>query len=279
MRIKVKLTKGYLKKEIDLMESYASIPYIEKRNMYFFVKGPMLEITSNIWNQIPESEKHTVYDFLNSSRKNMIRIKSAYVTVTNISAYSISLGKEDEYVMEEIYETFDKNAPMDEFDPLIIFPNTHGRFLVQVLGDIYVEFDTEDIFESEFLYHKELDKILFDKGLGKIHKTFDKNFFEKKYEFDKKYYRKEETEEEVIKKIIEFLNDIYIYKKNLTLKLEILLNLLIQKEEWSEEIPYEIKKKIEFWLLEIVGGNKSEKERDLIIEIEKKLKTKKIFII
>lgn len=280
MRIKVKLTPGYLKKEIDLTESYTTIPYIEKRNLYFFVKGSSLEINSNIWNQIPESEKDTVYNFLNSFKMNMIQIKSANVTITNISAYSISLGKENENVMEEIYETFNENVPMDEFEPLIIFPNTYGRFLVQILGDVYVEFDTEDIFETDFLYHKELDKILFNKGLREIHKKFDKNFFEKEDELYKKYYKREETEEEVIKKIIEFLiNDIYVYQKNLSLKLEILLNLLMQKEQWSRKLPDDIKKKIEFWILEIVSDNLSEKEKELIREIKKKLNSKKIFII
>lgn len=280
MRIKVKLTSGYLRKEIDLTESYVNIPYIEKRSLYFFVKGSRLEINSNIWNQIPESEKNTIYNFLNSFQMNMIRIKSANVTITNISAYSISLGKENEEIMEEIYETFNENVPIDEFEPLMIFPNTYGRFLVQILGDVYVEFDTEDIFESDFLYHKELDKILSDKGLGEIHKKFDKNFFEKEDELYKKYYKKEETEEEVIKKIIEFLtNDIYVYQKNLSLKLEILLDLLMQKEQWNGEVPNDIKKKIEFWILEIISNNISEKEKELIKEIKKKLNSKKIFII
>ncbi len=74
-------------------------------------------------------------------------------------------------------------------------------------------------------------------------------------------------------------NDIYVYQKNLSLKLEILLDLLMQKEQWNGEVPNDIKKKIEFWILEIISNNISEKEKELIKEIKKKLNSKKIFII
>ena len=57
------------------------------------------------------------------------------------------------------------------------------------------------------------------------------------------------------------------------------MNLLMQKEQWSRKLPDDIKKKIEFWILEIVSDNLSEKEKELIREIKKKLNSKKIFII
>ena len=53
----------------------------------------------------------------------------------------------------------------------------------------------------------------------------------------------------------------------------------MQKEQWSRKLPDDIKKKIEFWILEIVSDNLSEKEKELIREIKKKLNSKKIFII
>ncbi len=107
MKIKLK-TQSLDDWELNLFESYSTMPIIINRTMIFGAYNVEFEMTANIWNQLPEEYKRKIYKY---NWKKMI--KSMLITVTNITAYSFGFGYntklKDSITMEEISKNFDEN--------------------------------------------------------------------------------------------------------------------------------------------------------------------------
>jgi len=119
MKIKIKLES--LENILNLSDSFCTIPIIIDKSMMFGAYGVDLNMSEYIWYQLPEECKNKIYNYKEHTIKAMI------ITLTNISAYSVSLSEHEKFkepiTMEEFYEDF------------VYFQN---------LGEIYAEFELED---------------------------------------------------------------------------------------------------------------------------------------
>jgi len=83
MKIKIKLES--LENILNLSDSFCTIPIITDKSMVFGAYGVDLNMSEYIWYQLPEECKNKVYNYKEHTIKAMI------ITITNISAYSVSL--------------------------------------------------------------------------------------------------------------------------------------------------------------------------------------------
>ena len=172
MKIKVKLNTVQYECELEIMESYCNIPFISNKELQFYVKYAGLQITPNILNQLSEEAKNQIYKYIGVM--DIVWFDIVKVYITHITAYSIEIGfSENMQIMEEIYSDFDSNIPINEFQTGILFPNLPARFLFQTLGDIYVEFDTNDLNILDFKIHDNIKKLMCSKGLDDKFKKYN----------------------------------------------------------------------------------------------------------
>ena len=105
MKIKIKLES--LKNILNLSNSFCTIPIIMDKSMMFGAYGVDLNMSEYIWYQLPEECKNKVYNYKEHTIKAMI------ITLTNISAYSVSLSEHENFkepiTMEEFYKDFSEN--------------------------------------------------------------------------------------------------------------------------------------------------------------------------
>ena len=140
MKIKIKLES--LENILNLSNSFCTIPIIMDKSMMFGAYGVDLNISECIWYQLPEECKNKVYNYKEHTIKAMI------ITLTNISAYSVSLSNHEKFkeaiTMEEFYEDFSENKKIERFLCECDFPYSNMSVYFQNLGEIYVEFELED---------------------------------------------------------------------------------------------------------------------------------------
>ena len=153
MKIKLK-TQSLDDWELNLFESYSTLPIIIGRTMIFGAYNVDFEMTDNIWHQLPEEYKKKIYKY---NWKKMI--KSMLITVTDITAYSFGFGYntklKDSITMEEIYKNFDENKRIESFLPSCDFPRSSMSVYFQYLGEVYAEVDLDElvaIFDEENSY-------------------------------------------------------------------------------------------------------------------------------
>ena len=143
MKIKLK-TQSLDDWELNLFESYSTLPIIIGRTMIFGAYNVDFEMTANIWNQLPEEYKKKIYKY---NIKKMI--KSMLITVTDITAYSFGFGYniklKDSITMEEIYEDFDENKKINFLTPGCDFPKSSMSVYFQYLGEVYVEVELDEL--------------------------------------------------------------------------------------------------------------------------------------
>ena len=117
MKIKLK-TQSLDDWELNLFESYSTLPIIIGRTMIFGAYNVDFEMTDNIWRQLPEEYKRKIYKY---NWKKVI--KSMLITVTDITAYSFCFGSDiklkSSITMKEIYKNFDENSLKSELEELI----------------------------------------------------------------------------------------------------------------------------------------------------------------
>ena len=180
MKIKLK-TQSLDDWELNLFESYSTLPIIIGRTMIFGAYNVDFEMTDNIWHQLPEEYKRKIY---NNYRKKVI--KNMLVTITNITAYSFNIKfhdkLKDEIIMEEIYENFDRNRKIESFLPSCDFPYSSMSIYFQYLGEIYVEFDLDELIayseEERILGYLKLMKDVNrrkerEKSIGKLEQIYN----------------------------------------------------------------------------------------------------------
>ena len=285
MKIKIKLES--LENILNLSNSFCTIPIIMDKSMMFGAYGVDLNMSEYIWYQLPEECKNKIYNYKEHTIKAMI------ITLTNISAYSVSLSEHEKFkepiTMEEFYEDFSENKKIERFLCECDFPYSNMSVYFQNLGEIYAEFELEDwvcyekeakeewkIKERERKKIREIYKVEPEIIEGKVIKqTLLEKISEEKPEFSslvKKIYETEKLSKKDFKIIFLIYPLILRY-----LNLEFLIKFTKSAEELKIEIPENIKYDIGYQLVNMETEIKTEKEENLIKEIRDKLKLKKIY--
>ena len=285
MKIKIKLES--LENILNLSNSFCTIPIIMDKSMMFGAYGVDLNMSEYIWYQLPEECKNKVYNYKEHTIKAMI------ITLTNISAYSVSLSNHEKFkeaiTMEEFYEDFSENKKIERFLCECDFPYSNMSVYFQNLGEIYAEFELEDwvyyekeakeewkIKERERRKIREIYKVEPEIIEGKVIKqTLLEKISEEKPEFSslvKKIYETEKLSKKDFKIIFLIYPLILRY-----LNLEFLIKFTKSAEELKIEIPENIKYDIGYQLVNMETEIKTEKEENLIKEIRDKLKLKKVY--
>ncbi|WP_336017912.1 hypothetical protein [Fusobacterium polymorphum] len=284
MKIKIKLES--LENILNLSDSFCTIPIIMDKSMMFGAYGVDLNMSEYIWYQLPEECKNKVYNYKEHTIKAMI------ITLTNISAYSVSLSNHEKFkeaiTMEEFYEDFSENKKIERFLCECDFPYSNMSVYFQNLGEIYAEFELEDwvcyekeakeewkIKERERRQIREIYKVEPEIIEGKVIKqTLLEKINEEKPEFGslvKKIFETKKLSKKDFKIIFLIYPLILRY-----LDLEFLIKFVKSAEELKIEIPENIKYDIGYWLISTEIEAKIEKEENLIKEIRDKLKLKKV---
>ena len=284
MKIKIKLES--LENILNLSNSFCTIPIIMDKSMMFGAYGVDLNMSEYIWYQLPEECKNKIYNYKEHTIKAMI------ITLTNISAYSVSLSNHEKFkeaiTMEEFYEDFSENKKIERFLCECDFPYSNMSVYFQNLGEIYAEFELEDwvcyekeakeewkIKERERRKIREIYKVEPEIIEGKVIKqTLLEKIRDEKPEFSslvKKIFETEKLSKKDFKIIFLIYPLILRY-----LDLEFLIKFVKSAEELKIEIPENIKYDIGYWLISTEIEDKIEKEENLIKEIRDKLKLKKV---
>ena len=284
MKIKIKLES--LENILNLSDSFCTIPIIMDKSMMFGAYGVDLNMSEYIWYQLPEECKNKIYNYKEHTIKAMI------ITLTNISAYSVSLSNHEKFkeaiTMEEFYEDFSENKKIERFLCECDFPYSNMSVYFQNLGEIYAEFELEDwvcyekeakeewkIKERERRKIREIYKVEPEIIEGKVIKqTLLEKIRDEKPEFSslvKKIFETEKLSKKDFKIIFLIYPLILRY-----LDLEFLIKFVKSAEELKIEIPENIKYDIGYWLISTEIEDKIEKEENLIKEIRDKLKLKKV---
>ena len=285
MKIKIKLES--LENILNLSDSFCTIPIIMDKSMMFGAYGVDLNISEYIWYQLPEECKNKVYNYKEHTIKAMI------ITLTNISAYSVSLSNHEKFkeaiTMEEFYKDFSENKKIENFSCECDFPYSIMSVYFQNLGEIYAEFELEDwvcyekeakeewkIKERERRKIREIYKVEPEIIEGKVIKqTLLEKINEEKPEFGslvKKIFETKKLSKKDFKIIFLIYPLILRY-----LNLEFLIKFTKSAEELKIEIPENIKYDIGYQLVNVETEIKTEKEENLIKEIRDKLKLKKVY--
>jgi len=204
MKIKLK-TQSLDDWELNLFESYSTLPIIIGRTMIFGAYNVDFEMTDNIWHQLPEEYKKKIYKY---NLKKLI--KSMLITVTDITAYSFCFGcnvkLKKSLIMEEIYKDFDENKKINFLTPGCDFPKSSMSVYFQYLGEVYAEVELDElkqnILEEEELWNihhenipLEISKYEIEQLKEKIEQQRTLQFEEK--ELDTKMNRLKEEKEKI----------------------------------------------------------------------------------
>ena len=297
MKIKIKLES--LENILNLSNSFCTIPIIMDKSMMFGVYGVDLNMSEYIWYQLPEECKNKVYNYKEHTIKAMI------VTLTNISAYSVTINHHEKFkeaiTMEEFYEDFSENKKIERFLCECDFPYSIMSIYFQSLGEIYAEFELEDwvYFEKE---EKEEWKIK-ERERRKIREacTLEPRVIKVSEEIKKIEGIEEwiliqtplEKFEEEQEKFQVFISNVYMsgkiskedfekifstYSLILTyLDLGLLILILKKAEELKIEFPENIKYDIGYCLADLQVEIATEEEKKSIKEIRKKLNLKEVY--
>ena len=284
MKIKIKLES--LENILNLSNSFCTIPIIMDKSMMFGAYGVDLNMSEYIWYQLPEECKNKIYNYKEHTIKAMI------VTLTNISAYSVSLSNHEKFkepiTMEEFYEDFSENKKIERFLCECDFPYSNMSVYFQNLGEIYAEFELEDwvsyekeakeewrLKERERRKIREIYKVEPEIIEGKVIKqTLLEKINEEKPEFAfliEKIFKAEKLSKKDFKIIFLIYPLILRY-----LDLEFLIKFTKSAEELKIEIPENIKYDIGYQLVNMEIEIKTEKEKNLIKKIRDKLKLKRV---
>ena len=275
MKIKIKLES--LENILNLSNSFCTIPIIMDKSMMFGAYGVDLNMSEYIWYQLPEECKNKVYNYKEHTIKAMI------ITLTNISAYSVSLSEHEKFkepiTMEEFYEDFSENKKIERFLCECDFPYSNMSIYFQNLGEIYVEFELEDW----VCYEKET------KEEWKI-KERERRKIREIYELESISLEKIEEEQE---RFLIFIGNVYRtgklseeYFERFFSTYPLILRyldaeelILIEKnaKELGIEIPENIKYDIGYCLADLQTEIATEEEKKSIEEIRKKWNLKKVY--
>ena len=266
MKIKLK-TQSLDDWELNLFESYSTLPIIIGRTMIFGAYNVDFEMTDNIWHQLPEEYKKKIYKY---NLKKLI--KSMLITVTDITAYSFCFGcnvkLKKSLIMEEIYEDFDENKKIEFLTPGCDFPKSSMSVYFQYLGEVYAEVDLDELVDISDEENSIIPQIMAasnyrkrrENKRGKLEQIYNEQLIVKSL-VDKNI---DELSKEDVQKILEnFL---------LIDNLKYLVKVIKKSKELEVIISDKLKNEIKHWLRDIQIKIKTEKEEKMCQEIKEFLK-------
>ena len=275
MKIKIKLES--LEHILNLSNSFCTIPIIMDKSMIFGAYGVDLNMSEYIWYQLPEECKNKIYNYKEHTIKAMI------ITLTNISAYSVSLSEHEKFkepiTMEEFYKDFSENKKIERLLCECDFPYSNMSVYFQNLGEIYAEFELEDWvrYEKEAkeewrLKERERRKI---REIYKSESISLEKMEEKEGRFQSficNIHMSRKISKEDFEKIFSTYPLILKY-----LSLDFLILILKKAEELGIEISDNIKYDIGYCLADLQTEIMTEEEKKAIEEIRKKWNLKKVY--
>jgi hypothetical protein len=303
MEIRIKLQPLY-RNELNFSEAFCTVPIIIDKTMLWGAYNVDLNMSECIWYQLPEKFKEKIRN------DKVYTIKSMIITVTDITAYSVSNHEKlkDTITMEEIYKDFSESKKIERFLCKCDFPYSNIEVYFQNLGEIYIEFELEDFvyYEKEAKEEwkiKEIERrklreaykveprvikvsgeikkiegikerVIIQSLLEKIHDE-EQSKFEKML---KKSYKESSIPKESLLLIFEkfpLLIDREI--DSLLFNLKYIMLIIKSAEELRIAIPENIKNEIGYWLTDIQAKIRKEEEEKLFREIRDKLNLKKIY--
>ena len=270
MKIKLK-TQSLDDWELNLFESYTTMPIIINRTMIFGAYNVEFEMTANIWNQLPEEYKRKIYKY---NWKKMI--KSMLITVTNITAYSFGFGYntklKDSITMEEISKNFDENKKINFLTPGCDFPKSSMSVYFQYLGEVYAEVELDELVaisdEENSYQYSIMPKIMAasnyrkrrENKTGKLEQIYNEQLIVKSL-VDKNI-------DELSKEDVQKLLDNFLLIDNL----KYLLEVIKKSKEYEIVISDKLKNEIKHWLRDIQIKIKTEEDEKIYQEIKEILK-------
>jgi len=209
------------------------------------------------------------------------------ITLTNISAYSVSLSEHEKFkepiTMEEFYEDFSENKKIERFLCECDFPYSNMSVYFQNLGEIYAEFELEDW----VCYEKEAKEEwrLKERKRRKIREIIKEALLERvekkqsNFEDSLKYWVKvvELTEEKIKEIFLKFPTVLHRGGFRLLLELKYMISIIENSEKFKLTIPEIVKNEIGYWLTDMQGEIRTEEEKKLFKEIREKLNLKKVY--
>ena len=275
MKIKIKLES--LENILNLSNSFCTIPIIMDKSMMFGAYGVDLNMSEYIWYQLPEECKNKIYNYKEHTIKAMI------ITLTNISAYSVSLSEHEKFkepiTMEEFYKDFSENKKIERLLCECDFPYSNMSVYFQNLGEIYAEFELEDWvrYEKEAkeewrLKERERRKM---REIYKSESISLEKLEEKEGRFQSficNIHMSRKISKEDFEKIFSTYPLILKY-----LSLDFLILILKKAEELGIEISDNIKYDIGYCLADLQTEIMTEEEKKAIEEIRKKWNLKKVY--
>ena len=305
MEIRIKLQPLY-RNELNFSEAFCTVPIIIDKTMLWGAYNVDLNMSECIWYQLPEKFKEKIRN------DKVYTIKSMIITVTDITAYSVSVSNheklKDTITMEEIYKDFSESKKIERFLCKCDFPYSNIEVYFQNLGEIYIEFELEDLvyYEKEakeewkikeierrklreaykveprvIKVSEEIKKIEGIKERVIIQSLLEKIHDEEQSKFEKmlkKSYKESSIPKESLLLIFEkfpLLIDREI--DSLLFNLKYIMLIIKRAEELRIAIPENIKNEIGYWLTDIQAKIRKEEEEKLFREIRDKLNLKKIY--
>jgi len=267
MKIKLK-TQSLDDWELNLFESYSTLPIIIGRTMIFGAYNVDFEMTDNIWHQLPEEYKRKIYKY---NWKKMI--KSMLITVTDITAYSFGFGYniklKDSITMEEISKNFDENKKINFLTPGCDFPKSSMSVYFQYLGEVYAEVELDELVAiSDEENDNRISKIMAasnyrkrrENKTGKLEQIYNEQLIVKSL-VDKNI---DELSKEETQKVL----DNFLLIDNL----KYLLEVVKKSKELEVIISDKLKNELEHWLRDIQIKIKTEEDEKIYQEIKEILK-------
>ena len=280
MEIRIKLQPLY-ENELNFSEAFCTVPIIMDKIMIWGAYDVDLNMSEYIWCQLPEKFKEKIKNYKGYTIKSMI------ITVTDITAYSVSISNheklKDTITMEEIYEDFSESKKIERFLCECDFPYSNMSVYFQNLGEIYAEFELEDWVS----YEKEAKKKwkIKEKERRNIREIIKEALLERvekkqsNFEDSLKYWVKvvELTEEKIKEIFLKFPTVLHRGGFRLLLELKYMMTIIENSEKFKLTIPENVKNEIGYWLTDMQGEIRTEEEKNLFKEIRDKLKLKKIY--
>ena len=305
MEIRIKLQPLY-RNELNFSEAFCTVSIIIDKTMLWGAYNVDLNMSECIWYQLPEKFKEKIRN------DKVYTIKSMIITVTDITAYSVSVSNheklKDTITMEEIYKDFSESKKIERFLCKCDFPYSNIEVYFQNLGETYIEFELEDwvCYEKEakeewkikeierrklreaykveprvIKVSEEIKKIEGIKERVIIQSLLEKIHDEEQSKFEKilkKSYKESSIPKESLLLIFEkfpLLIDREI--DSLLFNLKYIMLIIKSAEELRIAIPENIKNEIGYWLTDMQAKIRKEEEEKLFREIRDKLNLKKIY--
>ena len=305
MEIRIKLQPLY-RNELNFSEAFCTVPIIMDKIMIWGAYDVDLNMSEYIWCQLPEKFKEKIKNYKGYTIKSMI------ITVTDITAYSVSISNheklKDTITMEEIYEDFSESKKIERFLCECDFPYSNMSVYFQNLGEIYAEFELEDwvchekeakkewkisererrklreIYKVEPRIIKVSEEVRKREGIEErviIQSLLEKIRDEEQSKFEKmlkKFYKEVSIPKESLLLIFEkfpLLIDREI--DSLLFNLKYIMLIMKSAEELKITIPENVRNEIGYWLTDMQAKIRKEEEEKLFREIRDKLNLKKVY--